>query len=418
MAWYDDILNFATSDTGSRLLSAGIGALGTGYAANQAANAQQDVANQQMAAGQQAAEAAMFRPVGITSRFGSSGFQYDPQGRLVGAGYQVAPDIAAQREALLNMSNRALTSASQAPDFYGAQRQNIQGLFGLGSQFLPTSATSSASPDAMSYVNRLRELSGQVTPTSYDTTAAAQNYVQRQQALLAPQREQQLGEIRNRLFQTGRSGLATGSTMAGNMQATNPEMAAYYNALAQQDAQLAANAEQIARQNLQQDINLGTGLAGRALQTQEASDEIARQRLLSNLNVGTGLFGTGFNLLNAAYGGQTSALSPYSSYLAAAQTLEGLGQNPLDVARTFGSSQAAAGAQAGNLLTNAARAASPYASSAGSLQSSALTGAIAGMSDPITQLIRGLYTAPSNTAMQNVQTAYGTIPSDTQFYGV
>lgn len=392
MAWYDDLLNFATSDAGTKLLSAGIGALGTGYATNQAANAQQNVANQQMAQTQQAAEAAMFRPVGVTSRFGSSGFQYDPQGRLTGAGYQLAPDIAAQREALIRMGSGALATAGEVPASLAQTRQAAQGLFGLANQFLPTSATSTASPESMAYVNQLRQLGGQVTPTSYDTTAAARDYVQRQQALLAPQREQQLADIRNRLFQTGRSGLATGSTMAGNLQATNPEMAAYYNALAQQDAQLAANAEQVARQNLQQDITFGTGLSGRALQTQETADELARQRLLSNLQTGTGLFGTGLGLMDRTFASQQAALSPFTSYLSAAQTLEGLGQNPLEIARSLGSSQAASGAQAGNLLSNAIARSAALNAGAAADRSGAITGAVAGAVDPITQLIRGLIT--------------------------
>ena len=88
------------------------GLLGAGsslYASNAATQAQKDIAAGSQATAQQAAEAAAFRPVGVTSRFGSSGFQYDPSGRLVGAGYQVAPDIAAQREALLGLSLLLLT---------------------------------------------------------------------------------------------------------------------------------------------------------------------------------------------------------------------------------------------------------------------------------------------------------------------
>lgn len=389
MAW-SDVFRFVSSPSGSNLLSAGVNALGSIYAANQASRAQQNVANQQLAQGQQAADAAMFRPVGITSRFGASGFSYDPSGRLIGAGYQVAPDIAAQREALLQMSTGALGQAALTSQNVAPVQTAAQGLFGLANQFLPTSATSSASPDATAYVNQLRQLGSQVTPTSYDTTAAARDYVTRQQGLLAPQREQQLAELRNRLQQTGRAGLATGSTTAGNLQATNPEMAAYYNAIAQQDAGLAANAEQQARQNLQQDITFGTGLSGRALQTQESADELARQRLLSNLNVGTGLFGTGLNLMNQTAAARQNALAPYSSYLSAAQTLEGLGQNPLELSRTFGSSASAAGAQAGQLLNSAAAQAAARNAAAQELRSGAITGAVAGAADPISQLIRGL----------------------------
>jgi len=65
---------------------------------------------------------------------------------------------------------------------------------------------------------------------------------------LSPMNEQELAGVRNRLFQTGRTGLATGGTSAGNMAATNPELAAYYNSLARQQSQLAAGAEQAAQQ--------------------------------------------------------------------------------------------------------------------------------------------------------------------------
>lgn len=384
MAWYDQLLSAATSPN---VISAGVNALGTLYAANQASNAQQDVAAANTAAAQQAAEAAAFRPVGVTTRFGSSGFQYDDQGRLVGAGYQVAPDIAAQREALLGLSGGALSQAQAAQGLMPQYQQASQGLFNLGQQFLPTSTAYSASPEAMQYVNQLRGLAGQVMPASYDTSAAAQQYIQQQQGLLAPQREQQLATIRNKLQQTGRSGLATGATAAGGMAATNPEMAAYYNAIAQQDAQLAANAQQQARANLIQDIGLGQTLGGTALQTQQAADEIARQRLLSNIQTGQGLFGAAAGLTGTGYGLQTQALSPYTAYLGGAQTLEGLGQQALTTGTSLGSSLAAAGAQQGSLLNKAVGYNSDILQQAATDQSKALATGISKFQDPIAALI-------------------------------
>lgn len=364
--------------------------LGGMYAANQAQNAQQNIANQQVAAGQQAAEMAAFRPVGVTTRFGKSGFTYDDQGRLTGAGYQVAPDIAAQREALLGLSGGALSQAQTAQGYMPQYQGAAQSLFGLGSQFLPTSTAYSASPEAQAYAAQLRGIAGQAMPTSYDTSAAAQRYMEQQQGLLAPQREQQLAQIRNQLQQTGRAGLATGATMAGSRAATNPEMAAYYNAIAQQDAALAANAQQQARANLIQDIGLGQQLGGAALQTQQAAEEIARQRMLSNIQTGQGLFGAAGTLLGQGYGLQTQALAPYTSYLSGAETIEGLGQQPLTLGRTFGSSQAAAGAQGGLLLTAAQKAAMVPQTTAAGYQAAATQGAIQGLQDPIAQLIAGL----------------------------
>lgn len=375
------------------LIGPGINLAGSLYASNQAANAQQNVANQNLAAGQAAAEAAAFRPVGVTTRFGKSGFTYDDQGRLTGAGYQVAPDVAAQREALMGLAGGSLSQAQQAQGFAPQLQGYAQGLFGLGQQFLPTSTSYSASPEAQAYSNQLRTMAGQVMPTSYDTTAAAQQYMQQQQGLLAPQREQQLAGIRNNLQQTGRSGLATGATAAGGRAATNPEMAAYYNAIAQQDAALGANAQQIARGNLQQDIALGQQLGGTALQSQQAAEEIARQRMLSNLQTGTGLFGTGAGLIGQGYGLQTQALSPWSSYLGGAQTIEGLGQNALTQGSALGSSLAAAGANQGTSLLRSGGWAADASQVGANQQTAATTAqmkALQQLQDPIARLIGNL----------------------------
>jgi hypothetical protein len=402
MAWYDDLLSAATSP---EAIKTGINTLGALYASNQAAGAQQNVANANTAAAQQAADAAAFRPVGVTTRFGKSGFQYDDQGRLTGAGYQVAPDVAAQREALMGLSGSSLSQAQQAQGLMPQYNQAAQGLFGLGQQFLPTSTAYSASPEAMNYANQLRGIANQAMPQSYDTQAAAQQYMQQQQGLMAPQREQQLAQIRNRLQQTGRSGLATGATAAGGMAATNPEMAAYYNSIAQQDATLAANAQQQARANLMQDINLGSSLGGQALQSQQAAEEIARQRMLSNLQTGTGLFGQSAGLMGQGYGLQTQALSPWTSYLGGAQTLEGLGQQALTTGTGLGSSMAAAGAYQGNLLNSAAARTAALQSQAAGLQSAAIQGGIKGLSDPIAALIGNLAGTPQGTNMTQQQYA-------------
>jgi hypothetical protein len=94
-------------------------------------------------------------------------------------------------------------------------------------------------------------------------------------------------------------------------------MEAYYNALAQQDAALAAQAQQAGQQQVA---------------------------------FGTGLFGQGANLLNQYQTGQVGALSPFQSYLAATQGIESLGQSPLDIGAQLGGRSATAGAQAGQSL--------------------------------------------------------------------
>lgn len=201
--------------TGGLLGAAGNYAL-SGYQLGQLQNAYgQNVAGQQ-AATQTAQQQAAFTPVGMTTAFGQSNFQFDPTtGKLTSAGYTPTSQVAGQ----------------------------VQNLFGMGASALPTTS---------------------------DTQAVQQNYIAQQQGLLAPGREQQLAQLRNRQYQRGTTGLATGGTVAGyapnaqGLMATNPEMAALYNAQAQQDAQLAANAPTYAQNLLNQQIATGTGLFGAA----------------------------------------------------------------------------------------------------------------------------------------------------------
>jgi len=290
------------------------------YGANQAADASQ-------AAGTQAAQMSQFRPVGVTTRFGKSGFQYGPQGELVGAGYQVAPDVAAMREGLIGMAGTGLSQAQQAQAMQPGITAAGQGLFNLGQQYIAQ------------------------TPQG-----AAQQYMTQQQGLLAPGREQQLAQLTNQQQQQGRLGLATGATTAGysagapGLQAANPQMAAYYNALAQQDAQLAAQANQAG----QQQITFGQGLM-------------------------TG----GINLNNAGYGMQSNALTPYQNLIAQAQQVEGLGQNALTLGTGLGSQVTAAAQQAADFQYAANKAAN-------TVTSTATAGALKGLTDPIAQLLASL----------------------------
>jgi hypothetical protein len=197
--------------------------------------------------------------------------------------------------------------------------------------------------------------------------------------------------------------------MAGNRAATNPEMAAYYNALAQQDAQITANADQIARANLQGDINLATGLQGNALnvlnasqqqalqnaltrgqfasgqatsalQAQQQAENIARQNLLSNLQVGQGLLGGALNLQQGGFGLQQAALSPFNTAFQSAAGVENQGLNALSLGSGLGSGNNTAAALLGQGLNTA----NQFTAN----RNTAVAGALG---DPIAQLIRGLF---------------------------
>lgn len=250
-------------------------------------------AAQQSQAAKDAAAAAQFRPVGMTTRFGSSQFtrQVDPttgMPYISAGGYTAAPELSALQERLFGQFGGQLSQAEQLGSMYAPLSAAGQQLFNVGQQYL------AESPEQ-----------------------AAQKYMQSQQGLLAGGREQQLANIRNRLFQSGRTGLATGGTSTG-LQATNPEMAAYYNALAQQDAAIAAQAED----------------RGLQRQTQAA-----------------GLFGTGAGLLGSAVQGQVGALAPLQAQLGLAGQVEQMAQQPYQLGLQLGTA-AMPGQQAGAQMYN------------------------------------------------------------------
>lgn len=275
----------------------GANLLGGIMGSNSARDAAQTSADAQVRAAQIAAEESRFRPVGVTTRFGSSQFTMDPTtGRLSAAGYTLSPELKAYQDRLIALSSGALTDAEAARAQYEPLTGAASSLFNLGGQYL------AQSPEEV-----------------------AAQYMQRQQDLLAPSRERQYAQLQNQLFNTGRGGLAVGATGirpggGEGLSAANPEMEAYYNALAQQDAALASQAQQAGQQQLA---------------------------------FGTGLFGQGANLLGQFQAGQVGALSPFTTYLGGASTLESLGQQPLDIGAQLGGRNVnATGAQAllmGNL---------------------------------------------------------------------
>jgi hypothetical protein len=304
-------------------ISAVLGFIGAQEQASATESAANTSANAQLEAARIAAAEARFRPVGITTRFGKSNFQFGipnvkapvatdfatpeefaaaqsdyqgrllSEGRLIGAGYEVSPELKAYQDRLERLTGGALTQAEQAQKQYQPLSQAAGGLFGLGQQYL-----------------------------AQNPQEVAAKYMQQQQDLLAPSRERQMAQLQNQLYQQGRGGLSVGATGmrpsgAMGLGATTPEMEAYYNAIAQQDAQLAAQAQQAGQQNVA---------------------------------FGAGLFGTGANMLNQYQTGQVGALSPFTSYLGSGQAIEGLGQESLRLGAELGGRASTAGANAGQFL--------------------------------------------------------------------
>jgi hypothetical protein len=270
-----------------------LGFMGAQEQASATESAANTSANAQLESARLAAEAAKFRPVGITTRFGTSNFQMSPEGYLTGAGYEVSPELKVYQDRLAALTGGALTQAELAQQQFQPLSQAAGGLFGLGQQYLAQSPQD-----------------------------VAAKYIQQQQDLLAPSRERQMAQLQNQLFQQGRSGLSVGATgmrpsgMAG-LGATTPELEAYYNAIAQQDAQLAAQAQAEGQRNVA---------------------------------FGAGLFGTGAGMLGQYQAGQVGALNPFTTYLGAGSTIESLGQQPLDIGAQLGGRAATAGGNVGQAL--------------------------------------------------------------------
>jgi hypothetical protein len=101
-----------------------LGTIGGILGGNKAAKAAKAQAAELRKAGQTAFETSRFRPVGITSRFGSSNFSVDPTtGALISADYTAAPEVAALQDQLFaQMGGQGMQAAQGA---LGAQ----QGLF-------------------------------------------------------------------------------------------------------------------------------------------------------------------------------------------------------------------------------------------------------------------------------------------------
>ena len=244
-----------------------IGARSSRKAAASQAAASQYAADAQERAAQLAAEEARFRPVGISTRFGQSQFQYGPEGRLSGASYTTSPEVQALQDRLSALYGDSLGLAERAVG-------PAQTLFGLGQQYL------AQSPEQ-----------------------ARAQYLQEQYAMLDPIRQREEARLGASVFGRGRAGLNIGDV-------GQPELAALATARRTQDLQLAAGAEQAAR------------------------DRIA---------YGTGLFGEAGRL-------QTSALAPFQTQFGVSQLLEQAGQQPLDIGAQLGGRTATAGASAGRSL--------------------------------------------------------------------
>jgi hypothetical protein len=249
--------------------------LGGSMASSSADKAARTTANAQIKAAQIAAEEQRFKPVGITSRFGTSQFQFGPEGRLSGAGYEASPEILALQDRVSALYGDSLGLAEMAPE-------TARGLFNLGTGYL------SETPEA-----------------------ARQRIFNQLQAVREPAQMREEQRLGAGVFGRGRAGL----NIAGMGQ---PELFALAQAREEQRASDALAAEQQA----QQQINFGTGLLGTSyqlpvqalapFQTQFGLQQLLEQTAQQPLDIGAQLGGrsaqAGANVGNTLLaGGQAAA---------------------------------------------------------------------------------------------------------------
>jgi len=290
-----------------------------------------------------AKQSAAFRPIGMTTRFGTSQFAVDPvTGQLTSAGYTLSPEAKNAQDRLVKLAESGLQQAEGAQQAFAPLQTGAQTLFGLGNQYL-----------------------------AQNPQDVAQNYLNQQMALLQPGRELELANLQNRLQQQGRGGLSV--AQGGTLGATTPELQALFNARAQQEAQLAANAQQAGQQQVA---------------------------------FGAGLLGTGAQTMGQYYGGQQAAYAPYTTALGQVQGLETAAQQPFQMGAQLGQTASAAGARVGalgleganisqRLATGADATRNPYASAISGLASSP---AFAGLFSNV----------PPVSAMSALPTSFGT----------
>ena len=254
------------------LITGGVNAALTAQQLGQLQNVYQKNLETQAGSVNRSVNLAQFKPVGTTTAFGTSQYTVDPTtGQITQAGYTSTPQIQAAQ----------------------------QGLMAAGQAFIPTGNLQQQAADIMA----------------------------QQQGLLAPGREQQLAGLQNKLFQTGTTGLATGGTRAGyapgqqGLMQTNPLAAAYYNSLAQQDATLAANAQNQALAQAQAQQGLSSSLFGQA----GSLETLAQQPLTLGTNIAN---------LQSTAGGRAGQLGLLGGQNIAATQLQG------NLAQVYGQGQA------------------------------------------------------------------------------
>ena len=241
------------------------------YGADQAQQAAGQSAQANIEAAKIAAEAAKFKPYSISTGFGTSYFDENKQQ----AGYKLDPTLQAFRNAM----------------------------YGGAGEFL-----------------------GQIKT---DPQAAAQQYYNQQQALMAGGRGAEDIALRQQQLQSGRIGLGLSGASQGAGAGTgyvNPEQYQQQLARSQADQQLAAQSTQLAQADIDRAIGRGTGL----LQTGLGIEEYGLRPLTIGADIGSRQAVSGGNQAQALLGGgQAAAQANLAGGLAGAGMFGNLGRSLL-----------------------------------------------------------------------------------------
>jgi hypothetical protein len=364
---------------------------------------------------------AAFKPIGMTTRFGTSEFKTDPvTGQLTSAGYTLSPEAKYAQDFFRTQANLGLQQVELAPAVYAPLKTGANMMFDIGQKALNAPSDARLGQIATDYLTQsagskaLQTLGEKYIAQSPEEVA--QNYLNQQMALLQPGRELELANLQNKLQQQGRGGLVV--AQGGALGATTPELQALYNARATQEAQLAAGAQQAG----QQQVQFGAGLFGTGQQLgmqgqQFGMDTLAKQQALDQQRIGfgAGLYGTGAQTLGNYYGGLAQSYAPYNAAFGQMQALEAAGQQPFTLGAQLGQTAASAGARVGQLglmgagqsvelATGKAATTNPYATALGGVTSNPLfTDALTKIAGgtPVNALDFGAY-GTGNTGFQKM----------------
>lgn len=181
-----------------------------------------------------AIEAAKFKPYSVTTGFGTSNFNTDGQT----AGYTLDPRLAGFRDL-----------------FYG-------GAQGMAPTQAQTDYAKGVSQYGMDLFGRAANL---------NTGQIAQDYYNSQQNILNPMRMQENVQLADTLFKTGRTGAGIGMTnTAGQTGYINPEQFSLLSAREGQNAQLALQSTDRARQMQADDLSKAIGYYGMGQKLQQS----------------------------------------------------------------------------------------------------------------------------------------------------